>query len=79
MEKRSERGEKITVKLPDGSTVKLNSGSSITYPEMFLDDRREVVLKGEGFFDVKKNQKQPFIVMANKAKVKVLGTSFNRL
>ena len=77
VEKRSERGEKITVKLPDGSTVKLNSGSSITYPEMFLDDRREVVLKGEGFFDVKKNQKQPFIVMANKAKVKVLGTSFN--
>ncbi|XOV90995.1 MAG: FecR family protein [Bacteroidota bacterium] len=77
IEKQSQRGEKLTIKLPDGSTVKLNSGSSIIYPEVFSENSREVVLNGEGFFDIVKNPDQPFIVHVDEVRVKVLGTSFN--
>ncbi len=77
IEKQSKRGEKITIKLPDGSSVKLNSGSSIVYPERFSGDERVVELKGEGFFEVKRDLEKPFIIKVNKAMIKVLGTSFN--
>lgn len=77
MEKMSAPGEKLTIKLPDGSTVKLNSGSTIIYPSAFDQESREVELRGEGFFEVTKDPNRPFIVIANKARVKVLGTSFN--
>ena len=38
---------------------------------------RDVELAGEGYFKVKKDSEQPFIVTTNKIQVKVLGTSFN--
>ena len=77
IEKKSALGEKVTIKLPDGSTVKLNSGSSITYPQHFQQGKREVILKGEGFFEITKDLQSPFIVKVNRAMVRVLGTSFN--
>ncbi len=63
--------------LPDGTKVWLNSGSQLQFPVSFLSDKREVQLKGEAFFEVAKNEKQPFIVSARDLKVEVLGTSFN--
>ncbi len=77
MEKKSGLGEKKTIKLPDGSSVKLNSGSIIRYPESFIEENRVVELEGEGFFEVVRNVDKPFIVHADKAMIKVLGTSFN--
>ncbi len=77
VEKHSRSGEKLAIKLPDGSSVKLNSGSSITYPEFFTGNIREVELKGEGYFEVVKDENKPFIINVNKAMIKVLGTSFN--
>lgn len=70
-------GKKITTRLPDGSTVILNSGSKIIFPEQFTGDLREVSLIGEGFFEVKRNSEKPFVVSMNGNKVRVLGTSFN--
>ncbi len=70
-------GRKITTRLPDGSTVILNSGSKIIFPEKFINNSREVSLIGEGFFEVKPNPEKPFIVSMNGNKVRVLGTSFN--
>ena len=63
--------------LPDGSKVRLNHGSKLIYPGKFKGDYREVTLQGEAFFDVAKNPQKPFIIKANGAQVKVLGTSFN--
>ena len=63
--------------LPDGSQVWLKEGSSITFPEEFSSDQREVTLKGEGFFEVAHNPAQPFIVKAKQTETRVLGTSFN--
>lgn len=70
-------GEQQTLRLADGSVVRLNAGSSLTYPEAFQDDLREVSLVGEAFFEIQPNKKAPFIVMSNGLETKVLGTSFN--
>ena len=66
-----------TVTLADGTKVWLNGNSELTYPATFEADHRTVQLTGEAFFDVTKNPTKPFIITTNKAKVTVLGTSFN--
>lgn len=63
--------------LSDGTKIKLNSGSIFIYPEEFSKTSREVSLTGEGFFEVSKNPKRPFLVHTNRLTVKVLGTIFN--
>lgn len=70
-------GEEIHLTLADGSEVWLNRDSRLSYPENFEGDERLVKLSGEAFFKVAHNPAKPFIVLADKAKVKVLGTSFN--
>jgi transmembrane sensor len=69
-------GQKLTTILPDGSIVKLNSGSTIYYPE-FFDNKREVTLEGEAFFEVERNPDLPFFVKTASIRTAVLGTSFN--
>jgi len=60
--------------LPDSSVINLNKHSSIR----FEDGReRKVALKGEAFFNVRKNAVKPFRVYVQDAVVTVLGTSFH--
>ncbi|WP_343522435.1 FecR family protein [Pedobacter sp.] len=66
-----------TIVLADGSTVKINSGSSFKYPRNFKGASRNVYLSGEAFFEVKKDASHPFIVHTAQLAVKVLGTSFD--
>jgi len=66
--------QKVT--LPDGSTVILNKHSSITYPKIFGKERN-VILKGEGYFDIKHDEHKSFTVYTGKIKTTVLGTAFN--
>ncbi len=70
-------GSRSVVQLSDGSTVYLNYGSKIKYPQFFLGDTREVILEGEGFFEVTHNPEKPFIVKTGGINVKAIGTSFN--
>lgn len=70
-------GSKSKVTLPDGSTVNLNSGSTLRYPAHFDKESRNVYIEGEAFFDVKKDPKHPFYVKTNSITIKVLGTRFN--
>ena len=70
-------GIKYTMKLQDGTVVKLNSSSSITYPEQFADSARVVFLEGEAFFEVEKDSLKPFIIKTGLSETQVLGTSFN--
>ncbi len=70
------KGTKLVL-LPDGSSMLLQPQSQIEFPASFEASKREVVLRGEGFFEVKKNKKQPFYVYANEVITKVTGTSFN--
>jgi transmembrane sensor len=71
------RGQKAQVELPDGTQVKLNSNSHISYPEKFDGDTREVSLEGEAYFDVTHDTTKPFIVHSGETSTRVLGTSFN--
>ncbi len=68
-------GEVAEVTLPDGSRVELNSGATLSYPEAFGVDARNVKLDGEGFFEVEKGTR-PFVVETFNARTTVLGTSF---
>lgn len=64
--------------LCDGSIVSLNANSKLIYPKSFDDgDTRSVELIGEAYFDISPNPDKPFIITANKAEIKVLGTRFN--
>ena len=64
--------------LPDGSRIYLNRGSKLTYDDRtFNDERREIRLSGEAFFEVAKNPAKPFIVYGGQTQTTVRGTSFN--
>lgn len=75
-------GKMLSLLLPDGTQVRLNSASSIRYPMVFSHRQREAYISGEVFFEVTKQQNKssdyvPFIVYAKNQKVVVLGTQFN--
>lgn len=71
-------GETYQVRLPDGSKVWLNAGSSLTYmPKLVHDGQRRVKLVGEAYFEVAKDKTRPFVVQTRNQDVEVLGTSFN--
>ncbi len=64
------------VRLTDGTTVTLYKNSSISFPESFKADKREVKLMGDAFFEVAKNKKKPFTVYSGCLSTTALGTSF---
>ena len=70
------RGGEYTLVLADGTTVYLNAESELRFPKQFRGKKRKVYLTGEGYFDVQRNEKQPFIVEAQQVAIRVLGTSF---
>jgi len=78
-------GKTSRVVLPDGSTVMLNAHSSLEYNgDWNTAEVREVWLKGEGYFSVKKafrdgdvQRPQKFRVYTADLVVEVLGTSFD--
>jgi len=63
--------------LPDNTMVYLNSGSQIEYSFSGSEEKREVFLEGEAWFDITKNSKKPFVVHTPFYDVKVTGTQFN--
>ena len=71
-------GEMITLTLADGTVVKLNGNSKLSYPHRFQKGKeRMVYLEGEAFFSVKHDSKSSFIVDAGGVLTKDLGTIFN--
>jgi transmembrane sensor len=70
-------GNKKTITLPDGSKVTLNRYTFLSHSNDFSDKDRTVNLDGEAFFDVPPDANRPFIILAEKTKIQVLGTSFN--
>ncbi|HEA29496.1 MAG TPA: DUF4974 domain-containing protein [Leeuwenhoekiella sp.] len=70
------RGEHKQLAMADGSHIYLNANSSISYRKDF-ENKREIVLTGEAFFEVARNPQKPFTVTAREVEAKVLGTSFN--
>lgn len=73
---RNSKVNNTRILLPDSSTVWLNANSTLEYTPEFGKTLREVTLKGEAFFDVKKDSKA-FVVRTDNMQVHVKGTRFN--
>jgi len=63
--------------LPDGTSVWLNDGTTLKYPETFEGTERQVYLDGEAYFEVKADPEHPFIINNAFMKTEVTGTRFN--
>lgn len=71
-------GQRASLILADGTTVWLNSNSTLKYlANGFQSKNRKVTLEGEGYFEVAHDEKHPFIVETEKYDIRVLGTTFN--
>lgn len=77
LKKETKRSEYKYLLLPDSTQVWLNAESTLEFPETFDSRKREVVLKGEAFFDVKHSDKIPFVIYTGDVSTEVLGTAFN--
>jgi len=70
-------GGKYEIVLPDGTKVWLNAASSLKFPVAFKGKVRKVILKGEAYFEVARNESLPFHVQVDDMTIEVLGTHFN--
>lgn len=71
-------GGQYQVTLPDGTKVWLNAATTLKYPTWFSAIERKVEVDGEAYFEVAKNEKQPFhVLLSDSSKISVLGTHFN--
>ena len=77
LKKQTNRSEYKYLLLSDSTQVWLNAASTLEFPEVFDSKKREVVLKGEAFFDVKHADKIPFIIYTEDVSSEVMGTAFN--
>ncbi len=71
------RGRRSRLTLSDGTTLHVNAGTKVVYPNRFTGNTREIYVDGEVFLDVASNEKQPFVVRTSEIAVRVLGTRFN--
>lgn len=70
-------GQRAELTLTDGTKVWLNAKTTFTFPNKFTAGSRQVILDGEGYFDVTKDTEKPFTVKTEQYDIKVLGTEFN--
>ena len=73
----TQKSERSTLLLSDGTSIHLNSATKIRFPLVFSKEKRDVFLDGEAFFEVAHNTASPFIVHTEDATIRVLGTVFN--
>lgn len=65
------------VTLGDGTIIHLNQHSAVTISEKYMQEKREIFLEGEAYFEVAHHADLPFIIRTAYSEVEVLGTSFN--
>lgn len=73
----TENGQISKIELPDGSQVWLNSGSRLSYSNLFATENRNIQLTGEAYFDAVANETIPMMIKCGEVNVKVVGTRFN--
>lgn len=66
----------VEQQLEDGSKITLNSDATLKLDADYNEEKREVWLQGEAYFDVRSDRSKPFIIHAEHFDIKVVGTSF---
>lgn len=72
----TDRNQRASIQLSDGTKVNLSVDSRIRMPDQFARDVREIELTGEAYFDVAHSPDRPFIIRSGNTTVQVLGTDF---
>ena len=70
-------GKRAFLTLSDGSSLWVNTGTTVIYPTSFAKERREIYVEGEVYAEIFHDAKRPFIIKTDKLDVQVLGTVFN--
>jgi transmembrane sensor len=70
-------GKRAFLKLSDGTSLWVNTGTTVIYPTKFAKDKREIYVEGEVFAEVFHDSSHPFVIKTEKLDVQVLGTIFN--
>lgn len=70
-------GKRASLTLADGTSLWVNAGTTVIYPSVFHDQKREIYVDGEVYAEVKRDENRPFLVKTDKLEIYVLGTSFN--
>lgn len=73
----TEKGQRVSMTLSDGTRIWLNSDSEISFPSFENASTRDVYLKGECYFEVAKDSEKPFTVHTEVYDVTAVGTAFN--
>lgn len=63
--------------LPDGSVAYVHTGSTLSFSPQYIRGKRVVILDGEAYFQVKHDERHPFVVQAYQVTTTVYGTEFN--
>ena len=72
------RGMDFKLTLQDGTEVWLNAESTIEFPTSFVSDNtRRIIMTGEAYFKVARDESKPFVVNVGDKEVRVLGTEFD--
>jgi transmembrane sensor len=71
------KGSITQMVLADSTIVYLNAGSQLRYSPESQNNKREVFLEGEAWFNVAKDKKKPFVVHTRCYDINVTGTQFN--
>lgn len=66
-----------SIELEDGSLISLNKGAKIIYNDGYGQLNRDIILEGEAYFQVARNESLPFKVHSNNSTIEVLGTEFD--
>ncbi|MDY9919350.1 MAG: FecR domain-containing protein [Proteiniphilum sp.] len=70
-------GKRASLTLADGTSLWVNAGTTVIYPAVFPDHKREIYVDGEIYAEVRRDENRPFLVKTDKLEICVLGTSFN--
>ncbi len=74
----TEKGQRTTVRLSDGTRIHLNAESRLSVAADYNRDKNRVVyLEGEAFFEVASDKQRSFEVHTTQSVTRVLGTKFN--
>lgn len=70
-------GKRAFLTLSDGTSIWVNTGTTVIYPTVFSESIREIYIDGEIYAEVHHDENRPFVIKTDKIDIKVLGTILN--